>query len=76
MFAAFFLSLALGEWGRSKHKNNSNILKTFWLDVDFYLHLSPVEKELISYGQPFIYQKIIADFGGYAYSQIKRVTKK
>ena len=58
------------------YNNNSNILKTFWLDVDFYLDLSPVGKDIISYGQPFIYQKIIANFGGYVYSQIKRVTNK
>lgn len=55
------------------YNNNPNILETLWLDTDFYLHLSPVGKKLISYRQAFICQKIRAAFAGYAYSQIKRV---
>ncbi len=55
------------------YNNNPNILETLWLDADFYLHLSPVGKKIISYRQAFISQKIRASFAGYAYSQIKRV---
>ncbi|GGA36350.1 DNA polymerase beta superfamily protein [Okeania sp. KiyG1] len=55
------------------YNNNPNILETLWLDSEFYLHLSPVGKKLISYRQAFISQKIRASFAGYAYSQIKRV---
>ena len=50
-----------------------NILKTLWLDVDFYWYLSPVGKKLIFYRQVFIYRKIRAYLGGYSYSQIKQV---
>lgn len=55
------------------YNNNPNILETLWLDDEFYLALSPLGKQLVSYRKSFLSQKIRASFAGYAYAQIKRV---
>jgi len=53
---------------------NPNVLSTLWLKPEHYIHLGPIGEALIANRDLFSSRLAHKSFGGYAYSQLKRMT--
>ena len=56
-------------------KNNPNLVELFWLDIEYYLHLTPLGEKLINHREKFLSTRLKYSAAGYAESQIKRMER-
>lgn len=55
---------------------NPNTIEMLGLKPEHYLYLSPVGKELLDNKHLFLSKRAVQSFGGYAYSQLRRLDNK
>lgn len=55
---------------------NPNTIEMLGLKPEHYLYLSPVGKELLNNKHLFLSKRAVQSFGGYAYSQLRRLDNK
>lgn len=57
-------------------KSNPNVLSLLWLPEMYYLHIKPEGQVLIDNRNLFVSKAAYHSFSGYAYGQLKRMTKR
>lgn len=55
---------------------NPNTIELLGLKPEHYLYISPIGQELLDHKKMFLSKKAVQSFGGYAYSQLRRLDNK